>query len=190
LDCTYEGSNIVTNANAGKVDYVIYSSLAKNIQENVAIEGTLFGGGKKFNLSAANASKIEVGDFIVNANLNDPKLTRVITKVKKLDPALGTPYYEYTLLEVPGLLSDSGIDYVTRFTPIQKFVDRFQFTAFSGFKMTEFHLPGTPAQLEKILSVLELTNVGDTLTSRDVIQFRYIVDTFNGGLEPYIVDDS
>jgi len=186
LDCTYEGSNIVTNANAGKVDYVIYSSLAKNIQENVAIEGTLFGGGKKFNLSAANASKIEVGDFIVNANLNDPKLTRVITKVKKLDPALGTPYYEYTLLEVPGLLSDSGIDYVTRFTPIQKFVDRFQFTAFSGFKMTEFHLPGTPAQLEKILSVLELTNVGDTLTSRDVIQFRYIVDTFNGGLEPHM----
>jgi hypothetical protein len=177
LDRTYDGSNVVTNSNAGKVDYVIYSSLAKNIQENVAIEGTLFGGGKKFNLSAANASKIEVGDFIVNANLNDPKLTRVITKVKKLDPALGTPYYEYTLLEVPGLLSDSGIDYVTRFTPIQKFVDRYQFTAFSGFKMTEFHLPGTPAQLEKILSVLELTNVGETLTSRDVIQFRYIVDT-------------
>ena len=186
LDRTYDGSNVVTNSNAGKVDYVIYSSLAKNIQENVAIEGTLFGGGKKFNLSATNANKIQVGDFIVNANLNDPKLTRVITKVKKLDPALGTPYYEYTLLEVPGLLSDSGIDYVTRFTPIQKFVDRYQFTAFSGFKMTEFHLPGTPAQLEKILSVLELTNVGDTLTSRDVIQFRYIIDTFNGGLEPHM----
>lgn len=186
LNCTYEDSTIVTNGTAGKVDYTIYSSLAKNIQENVAIEGTLFGGGKKFSLSAANASKIEVGDFIKNADLNSPKLTRVITKVKKLDAATGTPYYEYTVLEVPGLTADSGIDYVTRFTPIQKFVDRYQFTAFSGFKMTEFHLPGTPAQLEKILSVLELTNVGTTLASRDVIQFRYIVDTFNGGLEPHM----
>jgi len=50
--------------------------------------------------------------------------------------------------------------------------------------MTEYHLPGTPAQLEKILGVLETTNVGETLESRDVIQYRYIVDTFNGGLEP------
>jgi hypothetical protein len=165
--------------------FVIYSSLAKNISEQVAIEVPgLFDGGKKFKLNEINAVKIEIGDFLVNNNINDPKLTRVIAKVKKLDPATGTPFFEYTVLEVPGISTIGGISYVTKFAPIQKFVDRFQFTLLSGFKMTEYHLPGTPAQLEKILGVLENTNVGETLESRDVIQFRYIVDTFNGGLQP------
>lgn len=169
----------------GLTNYTVYSGTAKNISEQIAIEAPgLYAAGKKFRLSSANASKLEVGDFVVNNDINNPILVRITTKVKKLDPATGVPYYEYTVLEVPGLASISGIDYVTKFAPIQKFVDRYQFTRFSGFKMTDFHLPGTPAQLEKILSVLETTNIGVTLASKDVITFRYIVDTFNGGLEP------
>ena len=182
---TFLDGVIVTGTNPIN-EFVVYSSKAKNISDNVAIESTLFGGGKKFKLNATNANKIQVGDFLVNNDVDSPKLIRVITKVKKLDPALGTPYYEYTTLEAPKVSTISGINYVTRFTPIQKFADRFQFTALSGFKMTDFHLPGTPAQLEKILSVLELTNVGVTLESKDVIQYRYVVDTFNGGLVPHM----
>lgn len=182
---TYDGSTLVTGTSPIN-EFVVYSSQAKNISENIAIEGTLYGGGKNFKLTAANASKIEVGDFLVNNDVDSPKLIRVITKVKKLDPASGVAFYEYTTIENPHVTTTSGINYVTRFTPIQKFADRFQFTALSGFKMTDFHLPGTPAQLEKILSVLDTTNVGVTLASKDVIQYRYIVDTFNGGLEPHM----
>jgi len=174
------------NTAPGLNDIEVYSSLAKNIEDNVAIEGTLYGGGKNFKLSAANASQIEVGDFIVNNDPNNPHLVRVTTKVKKLDPASGVAFYEYTILETPAVTTLDGINYVTRFTPIQKFGDRFQFTVLSGFKITEFHLPGSPAQLEKILSVLETTNIGTTLESKDIIQYRYIVDTFNGGLEPHM----
>jgi len=184
FDATYIDSTLY--ASGTENDAAIYSSLAKNIQENVAIEGTLFGAGKKFKLTAANASKIEVGDFVVNNDLNSPKLIRIITKVKKLDPSTGVAYYEYTTLDTIGVTVSSGVTYVSRFAPIQKFVDRYQFTVLSGFKMTDYHLPGTPAQLEKILGVLENTNVGETLKSRDVIQYRYIVDTFNGGLEPHM----
>ena len=185
VDNTFLDGVIVDGTNPNN-EFVVYSSQAKNIKDNVAIDGTLYGGGKKFKLTATNANKIQVGDFLVNNDVDSPKLIRVITKVKKLDPALGTPFYEYTILEAPKVSTVSGINYVTRFTPIQKFADRFQFTALSGFKMTDFHLPGTPAQLEKILSVLELTNVGVTLESKDVIQYRYVVDTFNGGLEPHM----
>ena len=186
FDVTYVDGSVYNDAALNTGYLAIYSSLAKNIQEDIAIEGTLYDGGKKFKLSAANANKIEVGDFLKNNDLNNPKLIRVISKVKKLNPTTGAAEYEYTMLAIPGTSVASGVSYVTRFIPIQKFVDRYQFTLLSGFKMTDFHLPGTPAQLEKILSVLELTNVGETLKSRDVISFRYIVDTFLGGLEPHM----
>jgi len=167
--------------------FALYSSTAKNISENIAIEAPgLFGGGKKFKLNSTNAALLEIGDFIVNNSITNPLLTRVTAKIKKLDPATGVAFYEYNTIQVSGVSAISGIDYVTKHTPIQKFVDRLQFTSFSGFKMTDFHLPGTPAQLEKILNVLESTNVGTTLASKDVIQFRYIIDTFNGGLEPHM----
>jgi hypothetical protein len=163
----------------------VYSATAKNISANISLESPgLYAGGKKFKLNSTNAANLEIGDFVVNNNTQNPQLTRITAKVKKFDPATGTPFFEYTAIQIPGITSLSGIDYITKFTPIQKFVDRYQFTAMSGFKMTEYHLPGTPAQLEKILSVLETTNVGETLTSKDVIQYRYIIDTFIGGLEP------
>jgi len=185
LDNTYIDTTIQLPAALGENVFAAYSSLAKNIQSNIAIETPgLYGGGKKFKLSQTNSVNLEVGDFVVNNDIVSPKLTRVTSKVKKLDPATGSPYFEYTVIEVPGTTTTSGISYITKFTPIQKFADRFQFTQLSGFKMTDYHIPGTPAQLEKILSVLETTNIGETLASRDVIQFRYIIDTFNGGLEP------
>jgi hypothetical protein len=169
----------------GESNLSVYSATAKNISEQVAIEAPgLYSGGKKFNLNVTNAGKIEIGDFVVNNDVNNPILVRVIGKVRKLDPATGVPYFEYSVLESPAVTTTSGTNYVTKFIPIQKFVDRYQFTSFTGFKMNEYHMPGTPAQLEKILSVLETTNVGETLASKDVIQFRYVIDTFNGGLEP------
>jgi hypothetical protein len=184
LDNTYIDSTQQTGA-VGETVFAVYSSTAKNISSNISIESPgLFAGGKKFKLNSTNAALLEVGDFVVNNDANNPKLTRITAKVKKFDPATGVPYFEYTAIQIPGITSLSGIDYITKFTPIQKFVDRFQFTSLSGFKMTEFHMPGTPAQLEKILSVIETTNVGVTLQSKDIIQYRYVIDTFNGGLEP------
>ena len=185
VNYTYIDSSIYTDGSATTNDVAIYSSLAKDISQTIAIESPgIFGGGKKFKLSSTNAAKLEIGDYVVNNDINNPILVRVTAKVKKLDPSTGLPYYEYTVLETPQITITGGISYITKFAPIQKFCDRYQFTKFSGFKLTDFHLPGTPAQLEKIYGVLENTNLSKTLADKDVISFRYIVDTFNGGLEP------
>lgn len=191
VDLTYASLNntfidaVQQIAPIGDSNFTVYSASAQNISDQIAIQSPgLYAAGKKFNLNAANAAKLEIGDFVVNNNAVNPILVRVIGKIRKLDPATGAPYFEYSTLDVPGIAPISGTDYITKFTPIQKFVDRYQFTSFTGFKMKEYHLPGTPKQLEKILSVLETTNVGETLASKDIIQFRYIIDTFNGGLEP------
>ncbi len=182
---TYIDSTVYTDGTGTTNDVAVYSSLAKNISEQIDIVGTLYGGGKKFKLNLANSAKLNVGDY-VKTNEDIPKLTRILTKVKTLDIATGLPFYEYTVLVEPGVevVAGTGISRITKFSPIERFCDRYQFTNLSGFKLTDYHLPGTPAQLEKIYGVLENTNLSTTLADKDVIQFRYIVDTFNGGLLP------
>ena len=171
----------------GTLNYVaFYSSIAKNISENVKIESPgLYDGGKKFKLTVANASKIEVGDYLVDNS--DTLLIRIISKVKKTDAATGVAYFEYSTLVTPKTTVTSGLTYVTRYKSIQTFADRLQFTALSGFTLTDYHLPNnTDAQLDKIYGVLENTNLSKTLASDDVITFRYIVDTFNLGIQPFM----
>jgi hypothetical protein len=51
--------------------------------------------------------------------------------------------------------------------------------------MTERHRPnGTDARITEILDVLYNTNLAVTLASKDVITFRYIIDTFSGQILP------
>lgn len=160
----------------------IFSSLAKNISKNVAIIGTLFGGGKKFSLSLANAAGVNVGDLIVDNSVN-PKLTRVTQKVKRVNPSTGVVTFEYTVLDTPAVTSPANT--ITVFTPIQTFCDRLQFSLLDGYVLGDYHLPNnTDAQIEKIYEIIETTNIGKTLASRDIISFRYIIDTFNGGIAP------
>lgn len=176
IDSTVFNPSVATN------DVAVYSSLAKNISSNVAIIGTLYGGGKKFELSATNAANLNVGDLVVD-NSPTPKLTRVVQKVKKVNPSTGVVTYEYTVLDVPAV--DTLTNTITKYTPIQNFCDRLQFSLLNGYVLGDYHLPNnTDAQISKIYGVIENTNIGKTLTSRDVISFRYIIDTFNGGIAP------
>ena len=187
INLTYDGSNVYTDGLSYTNDAAIYSSLAKNLSQQIAIEAPgIYGGGKKFKLTPTNAANLEIGDYVVNNDIANPVLIRVTAKVKKLDPSTGLPFYEYTVLDTPAVDITTGTGRITKFAPIQKFCDRFQFTKLSGFKLTDYHLPGTPAQLEKIYGVLENTNLAVTLADKDVISFRYIIDTFNGGLEPHM----
>lgn len=185
LNYTYIDATIYTDGDANTNDFAVYSATAKNISKELTIlTPGLYAGGKKFQLSSTNATELEVGDFVVD-NSATPILTRVIRKIKKIDPVTGAITYEYEVLDTPyvNLLNSS----ITRFTPIQKFCDRLQFTLLSGFKLTDFHLPNnSDSQLDKIYGVLESTNIGSTLASKDIIQFRYVVDTFNLGLQPHM----
>lgn len=179
LDKTYIGGTAFNPALPG---LAIHSSLAKNLVATVPISGSLFGGGKKFAVAAASASNLNVGDLLVDNSLS-PRLTRIVQKAKKVNPSTAAVTFEYTTLDVPAvnLLTNT----VTKHTPIQNFCNRLQFTLLNGYTLEEYHLPNnTDAQIEKIYGVLENTNIGKTLASRDIIQFRYVIDTFNGGIAP------
>ena len=145
-----------------------------------------------FQTTVANAAYIEVGQYVVSL-VKQPdgtetyKLTKIIAK-KKVYSAITSGYvFEYTVNQPIYINSVGGSSYVVRYKPIDDFISNYQMFYLDGFKITDYHLPGglhKQAQLEKILGVLDPanTNLMKVLKERNIITFRYIVDTFGGGL--------
>ena len=83
---------------------------------------------------------------------------------------------------------------VWRFKRIEDYANVLKVFSLSGFKMNESHMPASGkiaaysqlGQLEKILGVLDPanSNLMERLASPDMIDFRYVVDTFNGCISP------
>jgi hypothetical protein len=79
---------------------------------------------------------------------------------------------------------DTGLQ-VQKFQSIPQFTNSFDFTYLQGFQLSDYHRPnGTDARVNEILDVMYNTNIAATLATKDVISFRYIVDTFSGVILP------
>jgi len=79
---------------------------------------------------------------------------------------------------------DTGLQ-VQKFQSIPQFTTSFDFTYLTGFQLSDYHRPnGTDARVTEILDVMYNTNIAATLATKDVISFRYIVDTFSGVILP------
>ena len=79
----------------------------------------------------------------------------------------------------------AGVVKVELYYPIDAWVDYLNVFTLDGFKLTASHVPnGTNDRQNEILNgTLNGTNLFKALTDRDVINFRYIVDTFGNGIE-------
>lgn len=146
-------------------------------------------------VSTSDQSNISVGQYIVADPLNtgDPVdfiLTRVISK-KKISSGDYSGYYQINTIQRMASTVANGVDYSTnivRYKTIEDFAPGYQPTYLSGFKMTSYHLPdGSTSQLTKILGMLDPanSNLRESLISRHIISFRYVIDTFSGGLNAY-----
>lgn len=148
----------------------------------------------KFQVDVSSAKAIEVGDYIVSKVIdieNNEKwaLTKVLTKKKIYNNDVSKFVYEYTVNQSIDIKGAPNSYYVVRYKPIDTFITSYQLFHLDGFKLTDYHLPGGPnkkEQLWKILGMLDPaeSNLMEVLKDRQVITFRYIVDTFDGGLEP------
>jgi hypothetical protein len=136
-------------------------------------------------VDATEESKVQVGQYLVSDPLNtgnpsDYILTRVISK-KKISSGTYSGYYQ---INVNQRLANYGTD-ILRYKSVEQAAPGYQPTYLPGFKLTSYHLPnGSNSQLAKILGMLEEanSNLSEALSSRHIIAFRYIIDTFNGGL--------
>ena len=133
---------------------------------------------------------LSVGDLVVSTDLdicepvtgNRQSRLAKVTSVAKTT-TLGT--YKVVVAR-PALYYSSGVGLrIQKFQSIAQFTRSFDFTYLSGFTMTDWHRPnGSDARLTEILDVMYDTNIAKTLASKDIISFRYIVDTFSGQILP------
>ena len=140
-------------------------------------------------VESTDQSKIQVGQYLVADPIgnNDPGdfiLTRVISK--RAMP-ISSPYAGKFEINVNQRLANiTGYTEITRYKAVQDVATNYQPTYLSGFKITSNHTPNnSDTRLGEILGLLDpaVSNLYDALSSRHIISFRYIVDTFDGGLQ-------
>lgn len=192
-DLSVEDSEAVALGNKKKIgdayeavspSEIAFSSRIGNINEKILIEGTYDSGTRVRMLSTA-ADKVKVGDLIntqVNNNgITKNYLTPILTKKKVV--VADTIYYDITLVRPVKVILISASYYIERYKTFNDFTDSFNLTSLSGFTMGEYHMPGgfltKYDQLEKILGVITNTNLEDSLTDRNIVDFRYLVDSFD-----------
>jgi hypothetical protein len=134
---------------------------------------------------------LSVGDLLVSTDLDlcqventnrQQRLTKVTSVASTSTSGIVTvttarPIYFYSG-------GDTGLQ-VQKFQSIPQFTTSFDFTYLEGFQLSDYHRPnGTDARVTEILDVMYNTNIAATLATKDVISFRYIVDTFSGVILP------
>jgi hypothetical protein len=127
-------------------------------------------------------------DDNVDPRTGTSRLTRV--KAASYDGTLGSATYGFFIIETydamflnPDLSGDATA--VERYTSIDDFVDYYTVSALTGYTIPESAKPdGSNTKMNDILDVMYNTNIAESLADRDAITFRYLVDTFNNGIEP------
>jgi hypothetical protein len=139
----------------------------------------------------SNLYTVSVGDLLVSTDLDlcqvgnanrQQRLTKVTSVATTSLSGIVTvttarPIYFYSG-------GNTGLQ-VQKFQSIPQFTTSFDFTYLEGFQLSDFHRPnGQDARITEILDVMYNTNIAATLATKDVISFRYIVDTFSGVILP------
>lgn len=142
-----------------------------------------------------DAADVVVGNYLVHfeGDVNTPhsRLTRInvvqggLTNAEFSTIPAGKNALLVTCQSEISTTTAAGVVKVELYYPIDKWVDYLNVFTLDGFKLTSTHVPnGTnDRQVEILNGTLNGTNLFKALTDRDIINFRYIVDTFGNGIE-------
>jgi len=138
-------------------------------------------------IAIADAGKVSFDDFLVGLDDDGNEiLTRIDTMVNiDTDNDDINDTIEITCTEKIKIAKNiSGSDVITRYKDFENFITEYNMIYQAGFAYKAHHMPnGTNDRVKDIYSVMTGTNMRDALVDPDMINFRYIVDTFNNGLE-------
>ena len=196
-------------ATGATYDQSVYiSTLEGNINEVYPIDATNVLGVNKVQLGTAGTTageafigEIQVGQFMVRGfesvagsgdydSKYDPRTgTTRLTRVKSAVYDSTTGWFTVETFDAiytyPNSITGETATAVERYTSIDDFVDYYTVTALDGYTIPATSKPNNSnARMNQILDVMYDTNIAETLQDRDSITFRYIVDTFNHGIEP------
>ena len=111
------------------------------------------------------------------------RLTRIISVVEDINP-LSTTYKRISITTNDPIFI-TATNEVERYKSITDFVDHYRFATLDGYTLRNGQMPdGTSDRQNAILDVMYNSNIAQALEDREVITYRYIVDTFQGQIEP------
>lgn len=131
---------------------------------------------------------IVVGNYVLGNNKD--RLSRII-KITKVE-LNGVNYRLVTCQEEifkdAVVMGNETVYTVEVFTKLSDWFTHYNVFALNGFKLADYHMPdGSNERQHQILDLLEEeneeTNLFKSLIDRELIQFRYLVDTFGYGIE-------
>lgn len=122
--------------------------------------------------------KLKVGRMVVGVNTDDNPILARITKIVVDKVA-------YTITCTTDYDVKVEADKIKVYNPFENIVQNLNIFCLNGFNLSKSALPdGTNKKMKEIYSTITESNIGRALTDPELVNFRYIIDTFNGGLEP------
>jgi hypothetical protein len=119
----------------------------------------------------------------IDPNTGKSRLTKVISVQEISDPT-NTYYQKIKVTTNQPIFIKTGNE-IERYKSIENFVSHYRFHTLGGYTLTSSMMPdGTLDRQNEILDVMYDTGIYNALIDREVITYRYIVDTFEGGIEP------
>lgn len=157
--------------------FTIYKDTTTSIFKDVV---TIKAAGNTFTVTdnPAEKDKLKVGKMVVGADSDENPILARITKIvvdKVAHTMTCTTDYDVKV-------EDNKIKV---YTPFENIVQHLNIFCLNGFNLSKSALPdGTNKKMKEIYSTITESNIGRALTDPELVNFRYIIDTFNGGLEP------
>ena len=183
------GIQTLKGANNVSIDIIANSITEPSLKPNQVLIAT----------TNPDAAAVVVGNYLVHsegsAAVPHSRLTRINVVVGGLTnaeystiPAASTALLVTCQSEIATTTVVQGggdVVKVELYYPIDAWIDYLNVFTLDGFKLTSTHVPnGTNERQNAILNgTLNGTNLFKALTDRDVINYRYIVDTFGNGIE-------
>lgn len=169
-------------------------SLVGNLSQNVGIISQISTTKVEISSAAALSSGIAVGDLLVSTDTDlfpNPvtgiygnRLTRINAVSSVAVPGSPGIYTVYVSTDRPILLYPGVPAEIKMFQPVANYIQTYDFTYLPGFQITAAMKPnGSDSRVDDILNVLTNTNIATSLASKDIITFRYVVDTFDGQIK-------
>jgi len=165
-------------------------SMIGNLNEYVDIVSQISDNQVEMTTTQVADSGLKVGDYLVSEEVDMfsnsvgnylNRLTKIIEAKRVAVPGSPGNYTIYVKTDRPIKLFSGKVN---KFKPIHQFIDTFKFTYLPGFQLKSTHKPnGSDDRLDEILNVLTDTNISRTLADRNIITFRYVVDTFDGQVQ-------
>lgn len=182
-----DDANVIEPETIAGVEFGLEYKINKTDETTIAAKDNEFFIKKTFNSNSEqtdDSTKINLDNLVVSYNENsESRLTRVLSKV-----TVWVNDEEYVKIACQDTVDQATASDFKLYKEVTEYFSYYQVYALKGFKLTEDHLPnGKNDKQHEILSLLEEdstdSNLYNALIDRELIQFRYLVDTFGLGIE-------